>query len=104
MSRGERLIQIAIISDDKEIADTLQAFSTAYCVTKGKRCRCTVFPGLEAFAAALYPEMFAVVFSSCVSGEGALVKLRNERERLSNYETPFRMQAYFWFREMFPPP
>lgn len=77
MSRGERLIQIAIISDDEEIADTLQAFSTAYCVTKGKRCRCTVFPGLEAFAAALYPEMFAVVFSSCVSGEGALVKLRN---------------------------
>lgn len=82
-SGGERLIQMAILSKDKKISNTLEAFSETYCAANGKLCRCTVFSDFEAFASALYPEMYAVVFSDCAGGQEELTLLRDRVPRAS---------------------
>ena len=76
MSGGERLIQIAIVSEDKQISDGIEAFCGICCAAQGKPYRCTAFADVDSFAAALYPAMYAVIISSCAGGEKALARLR----------------------------
>lgn len=76
MSMEEGLVQIAILSQDKKLSDALAASSGAYCSAFGMPCRCSVYPGAESFAAALQPEMYAVVFTDCTGGEESLALLR----------------------------
>lgn len=83
MSREERLIQVAILSDDKKISRILKKFSENCCRTKGTPCRCTVFSDLDSFSAALYPEMYTVVFSGCAGRTETLVLLRKIVPRAS---------------------
>ena len=83
MSREERLIQVAILSDDKKISGVLKKFSEDCCRTKGTPCRCTVFSDLDSFSAALYPEMYTVVFSVCAGRTETLVLLRKIVPRAS---------------------
>lgn len=81
MSGEDQLIQIAIVSDDKKLAGALRALTGVCCASMGKLCRCALFSDLEAFAASLCPDMYAVVFSSFTGGEGDLFSLRKAAPR-----------------------
>lgn len=81
MSGEDQLIQIAIVSDDKKLAGALRALTGVCCASMGKLCRCALVSDLEAFAASLCPDMYAVVFSSFTGGEGDLFSLRKAAPR-----------------------
>ena len=93
MSGEDQLIQIAIVSDDKKLAGALRALTGVCCASMGKLCRCALVSDLEAFAASLCPDMYAVVFSSFTGGEGDLFSLRKAAPRAARPLFPAQGRA-----------